>query len=153
MELKPLLSMAVASIIVGAMIFAIGTASAVFVTIETMEFYGGIGDLFVIAGLGVFGLLGASLIWGGWQSLARRREQTIVFFDKGIEVPVAHNGAVIRVSLSGEEISSISKDESVKGRLIRIALKNGEGFLIQARHYCTLNAFLDICRKHNLPTE
>ena len=54
--------------------------------------------------------------------------------------------------LEREDIDMISKNESLAGRLIEIALKDGEKILVEGRDYCSLNKFISHCKNHGLPT-
>ncbi len=101
----------------------------------------------------VVGVLGLLWIGTAAAALARRRHFAIIIDSSGITVPT---GSVFRVGgpvhIPREAIATIARDESIRGRLIAIALRTGGKVPIQARNYCELNAFLAHCKSHGLPT-
>ena len=56
------------------------------------------------------------------------------------------------VHIPRDAIATIAKDESIRGRLVAIALRAGGKVPIQARNYCELKTFLSHCKDHGLPT-
>jgi len=101
----------------------------------------------------IVGVLGLLWIATAVAALARRRHFTITIDSSGITVPT---GSVFRVGgyvhIPREAIATIARDESIRGRLIAIALRTGGKVPIQARNYCELKAFLAHCKSHGLPT-
>ena len=78
---------------------------------------------------------------------------TIVIDDAGIELPafaVFHRNSR-RVFIRREDIATITKHESLKGRLIEIATTGGGKLHVRARSYCELDDFISHCGKHGLP--
>lgn len=102
---------------------------------------------------GVFGLLGVLWIVVGSLALAKRSRMAIVIDDAGIELPAfaVFQKDSRRVFIRGEDIATVSKHESFKGRLIEITTTGGGKMLVQARHYCELDDFISHCRKYGLP--
>ena len=141
MTLKPRIDIYVASILAGAFITLIGFASAV-----AIGLYAGLVPA-------VFGLLGISLMAVGVGGLCARNRQAIIIDSTGITLPT---GTVFRpgqsVHIPRDAIATIARDESIRGRLIAIALRTGGKVPIQARNYCELKAFLAHCKAHGLPT-
>jgi hypothetical protein len=103
----------------------------------------------VPAVLGVFGLLWIAV---GAAALLNRRKSAITIDASGITIPT---GNVFRLGpnlhIRRELIANIMKDESIKGRVIAIVLKNGYTVPVQARNYCGLKDFLAYCKTHGLP--
>ena len=101
----------------------------------------------------LFGLLGVFGIVSGTLSLVQRSKAAIVIDGSGITVP---QGSLLRpktpLHIPRGVIASISKQESLKGRLIEITLTTGDKVPLQARHYCELKTFLKHCQAHELPT-
>jgi len=101
----------------------------------------------------LFGLLGVFGIVSGTLSLVQRSKAAIVIDGSGITVP---QGSLLRprtpLHIPRGVIASISKQESLKGRLIEITLTTGDKVPLQARHYCELKIFLKHCQAHELPT-
>src|SRR5881397_1507540 len=102
---------------------------------------------------GVFGVLGVVWIVVGGLALVRRRQMIVVIDDTGIELPAfgVFQRDSRRVFIRREDITAVSKHESLKGRLIEIATTGGAKILVQARHYCDLEEFISHCRKYGLP--
>lgn len=102
---------------------------------------------------GVFGLLGLVWVFKAAGILIRWGHLAIIIDERGIEIPAgrAANGAFLRSLIKREDITWISKHESLKGRLIDIGTRTGESIHVQARHYCELDEFIDHCRAHQLP--
>jgi hypothetical protein len=102
---------------------------------------------------GVFGVLGVLSIVVGSLALARRSQMAIVIDDTGIELPAfaVFQRKTRRVFIRREDIATVSKHESIKGRLIAIGTAGGGTVLVQARHYCELEDFISHCRKYGLP--
>jgi hypothetical protein len=98
-------------------------------------------------------LLGVLWIVVGILSLARRSQGAIIIEDTGITLP---QGNLFRsragLLIPRAVIATVTKHESIKGRLIDITLTTGEKIPVQARHYCELKTFLDHCKAHALPT-
>jgi hypothetical protein len=112
----------------------------------------GFGSAFAIglyAGIvpAVLGVLGLFSIVVGVAALSKRKDLAIAIDSSGISIPT---GNVLHIPR--EAIATIAKDESIKGRLIAIALRTGGKVPIQARNYCELKAFLAHCKAHDLPT-
>ena len=101
----------------------------------------------------VFGLLGLLLIAVGIAGLFARDRRAIIIDPTGITLPT---GNVFRpgqsVHIPGDAIATIARDESIRGRLIAIALRTGDKVPIQAINYCELKAFLSHCKTNGLPT-
>jgi hypothetical protein len=139
--LKPRIDIYIASILGGGFIALIGFASAV-----AIGLYAGLVPA-------VFGLLGTSLMAIGVGGLCARKRQAIIIDSTGITLPT---GTVFRpgqsVHIPRDAIATIARDESIRGRLIAIALRTGGKVPIQARNYCELKAFLTHCKAHGLPT-
>jgi hypothetical protein len=139
--LKPRIDIYVAMILGGIFFTFIGFASAF-----AIGLYAGI----IPAILGVLGLLWITVSVVG---LARRRKFAITIDSSGITVPT---GSVFRVGervhIPREAIATIGRDESIRGRLVAIALRSGGKVPIQARQYCELKTFLAHCKSHGLPT-
>jgi hypothetical protein len=102
---------------------------------------------------GVFGLLGVLWVVVASLALARRGHMIIVIDDAGIELPAfaVFQRNPSRVFIRREDIATVSKHESVKGRLIKIDTLDGGNLFVQARHYCELGDFISHCRKQGLP--
>jgi hypothetical protein len=102
---------------------------------------------------GVFGLLGVLWIVVASLALARRHQMAIVVDERGIEMPAfpVFDREARRVFIPREDIATVSKHESMKGRLIEIATADGKKVLVQARHYCELDQFISHCERHGLP--
>jgi hypothetical protein len=139
--LKLRIDIYVAMIIAGAFFTFVGFASA-----YVMGFLVGL----LPAGLGILGLLS---IVGAVAALYHRNRLTITIDSSGITVPT---GTVFRpgqsIHIPRDAIATIGKDESIRGRLIAIALRAGGKVPIQARNYCELKTFLSHCKDHGLPT-
>ncbi len=102
---------------------------------------------------GVFGVLGVLWVVLGVLALARRGHLAIVIDESGIELPVfrLYQRGSPRVRIPREDITAVSKHESMKGRLIQIATTSRGPVLLQARHYCELDDFISHCRSYGLP--
>jgi len=118
----------------------------------------GLGSWILIGGYvglvpGVFGLLGVLWIVVAILALARRGQMAIVIDDTGIELPAfaVFQRDSRRVFIRREDIATVSKHESLKGRLIEIVTTGGSKVLVQARHYCELDDFISHCRECGLP--
>lgn len=101
---------------------------------------------------GVFGVLGVVWVVLAVLAMARRSQLVIVIDESGIEFPVfrLYERVSQRVRIPREDITAVSKHESMKGRLIEIVTSRGP-VLLQARHYCELDDFISHCRSHGLP--
>jgi hypothetical protein len=101
---------------------------------------------------GAIALLGLFLMLTGTLSLIHRSKAAITIDESGISIP---QGSLVRPQTSlhipSAAITSISKSETLKGRLIGITLATGDKIPIQARHYCELKTFLKHCAAHGLP--
>ena len=141
MILKPRIDIHVAMILAGIFFAFVGFGSA---------YLFGLPFGLVPAVLGVLGLVS---IAGAGVGLRNRRHFAITIDSSGITVPT---GSVFRpgqrVHIPREVIATIGRDESIRGRLISIALRTGSNVPIQARNYCELKAFLAHCKAHGLPT-
>jgi hypothetical protein len=141
MSLKPRLANNVSMILGGCALSAIGLGAWIY-----------IGDY---AGLisGVFGLLGLLWIVLASLALARRSHMAISIDDTGIELPAfaVFQRDSRRIFIRREDIATVSKHESLKGRFIEIVTTGGSKVLVQARHYCELDDFMSHCRKYGLP--
>jgi hypothetical protein len=139
--LKPRIDIYVAMILGGIFFTLIGFASAFVIGL-----YAGI----IPAVLGILGLLWLAVSLAG---LWHRSQFSITIDSSGITVPT---GSVFRPGPSfhipRDAIATIGLDESIRGRLISIALRTGGNVPIQARQYCPLKAFLAHCKSHGLPT-
>lgn len=145
MILKPRLDIYVAMILGGGVLGFVGFGSA---------FYIGLLAAFIPAViLGVVGVLGLLWIIVGVAALWRRQSFIIMIDTSGITIPT---GNLLRVGepvhIPRDAIATISRDESMRGRLIAIALRSGDNVQIEARHYCGLKIFLAHCDSHGLPT-
>ena len=100
----------------------------------------------------VVAFLGILWVVIGILSLARRRQRAIIIEETGITIP---QGSLFApkpsLLISRAAIVSISKHESIHGRLIEIALAQGGKISIQAWQYCELKTFLNHCKAHDLP--
>ncbi|MBA3650126.1 MAG: hypothetical protein H0W66_01265 [Chthoniobacterales bacterium] len=141
MILKPRIAISVSVIFAGAFFAFVGFGSA----IAMASLY----SLFP-AGLGVLGLL---FFAGGLAALWNRKHLTITIDPSGITMPT---GTVFRpgrtVHIPRAAMATIARDESVRGRLVVVALRTGGKVPIQARHYCDLRTFLSHCKAQGLPT-
>src|SRR4051812_18528263 len=128
MSLKPRLANTVAMVLGGSVMAFFGISAWIFIG----------GYLGLIPG--VFGVLGILWIAVGGLALARRSRMAILIDDTGIELPAfaLFQRDSRRVFIRREEIATVSKHESFKGRLIEIATTRGAKMLVQARHYCEL---------------
>jgi hypothetical protein len=101
----------------------------------------------------IVGVLAVAWIAVGITTLIRRQSLAIVIDSSGITIPT---GSLFRprepVHIPSGAIATIARDESVRGRLISVALRTGGNVPIQARHYCELKRFLAHCKSHGLPT-
>jgi hypothetical protein len=140
MLLKPRLSNAVGMLLGGSVLALFGIRIAVYLG----------GYLGLLPGL--FGVLGVLWVVLGVLALARRSQLAILIDESGIEFPVfkLYQRGSPRMRLPREDITAVSKHESMKGRLIEIATTKGP-VLLQARHYCELDDFITHCRDHGLP--
>ena len=139
--LKPRIDLPVAMILAGAFFTTVGFASA-----YVMGPLAGI----IPAALGLVGLFSLA---GAVAALRHRSRLAITIDSSGITVPT---GSPFRpgqsVHIPRDAIATIGKDESLRGRLIAIALRGGGKVPIQARHYCELKDFIAHCKAHGLPT-
>jgi hypothetical protein len=100
---------------------------------------------------GIFGILGLFMLCVGAWTLAGRNQLAIAIDGTGIRIPT---GNVFRPGdgfIARKSIASISKHETMKGRLVEVTLETGQKVFIQARHYCELDEFLSHCRANGLP--
>jgi hypothetical protein len=141
MRLKPKLETTVALVIGGCILSAAG--------LGMWRAIGGYAGLIP----GVFGLLGVSWLCMGTLALVRRKKLAIIIDDSGIDFPAFSllQKDPRRLFLAREEIEAVSKNESIKGRLIEVATKSRGKVLVQARFYCELDEFLSHCKAHGLP--
>jgi len=141
MILKPRIDICVAMLLGGTVIAYIGCASAV-----AIGLWAGLVPA-AVAGLGLFWITIAIA------ALRTRPKLAIKIDNSGITLPI---GNVFRVRepvhIPVELIATISRDESIRGRFIAIALRTGGQVPIQARHYCGLKTFLKHCKSYGLPT-
>jgi hypothetical protein len=118
-----------------------------------------------------FGLLGVLMAGAGALSLTQRGRATITIDASGIDLPLAafvSAGSNLaeqlaersrafeggrRLRIPREDIARVAKHASLRGRLIEVTRRSRESVLIQARHYCGLDAFLAHCRAEGLPVE
>jgi hypothetical protein len=139
--LKPRIDINVAMILAGGFFVFVGFGSAYLVGMP----YGLVPS--------VLGVLGLACIVGAVAALWHRRHFAIIIDSSGITIPTGH---VFRpgdsMHIPREVIATIGRDESIRGRLISIALRSGGKVPIQARQYCELKAFLAHCKSHGLPT-
>lgn len=139
--LKLRIDIYIAMILAGAFFTFVGFASA-----YVMGWFFGI----LPAALGVLGVLS---IAGAVAALWHRSQLAITIEPSGITLPT---GSVFRpgqsVHIPRDAIATIAKDESIRGRLVAIALRAGGKVPIQARNYCELKTFLSHCKDHGLPT-
>jgi len=141
MTLKRRIDLSVAMILAGGFIALIGFSSAVAI------------GLYAALVPAVFGVLGLILISIGIAALAQRRRLSIVIDSSGITIPTGHLFRIgAPVHIPREAIATIGKDESLRGRLIAIALRPTGKVTIQARNYCELKDFIAHCKDHGLPT-
>jgi hypothetical protein len=141
MSLKPRLANNVAMILGGFVFSVIGFGMWIYI--------GGYAGLIP----GVFGLLGVLWIVVASLALARRSQMAIVVDDTGIDLPafaVFHHDSR-RVFFRRNDIATISKHETLKGRFIEIVTTGGSKVLVQARRYCELDEFISHCKKYGLP--
>ncbi len=148
--LKPSIAQPVASIIGGTLIVsALGSIFIVLIQAKVPFFLGYLLlDLFI--GLGLL------LICAGVLSLRRRPAAIIEIDSKGLTVPMPNNEQTansIRMHIPSDDIIAIRKDESFRGRLIAIELRDGHTVLLPIRHYCSLDRFLKICKEQRLLPE
>ena len=141
MVLKPKLSLYIGLTLGGFVIAAIGFGGWI-----------GIGGF---AGLipGMFGLIGLGWICVGGLWLVNRRGLFITIDETGIELPVFRNGSVGggRLLICKDDIVTVAKRESLRGRLVEITTKDGSRVPVTARSYCEIDEFLSHCRRHGLP--
>jgi hypothetical protein len=141
MILKPRIDLFVAMLLGGAVIAFIGFGSAIAI---------GLWAGLVPAAVGGLGLFWIAI---GIAGLRTRPRFAIKIDGSGITLPT---GNVFRVRdpvhIPVQMIATISRDESISGRFIAIALRTGGTVPIQARHYCALKTFLRHCRSYGLPT-
>ena len=102
---------------------------------------------------GAFGVLGVLWIVVASLALARRREMAIIIDERGIDMPTfpVFERDARRIFIRRQDIATVSKHESIKGRLIEIGTADGKKILVQARHYCGLDQFLSHCQRYGLP--
>ena len=102
---------------------------------------------------GFFGMIGVLWVALGVLALARRNDMAILINEAGIEIPAfpIYQRGSNRVRIPREDIVSVSKQESLKGRLIQIMTTNKGQVLVQARQYCELDQFISHCRSKGLP--
>lgn len=141
MILKPRIDIYIAMILAGIFFAFVGFASAF-----AIGLYAGL----IPAVLGLVGLL---LVTVSVAALWHRSQFSITIDSSGITVPT---GSVFRpgqsVHIPRDAIATIGRDESIRGRLISIALRTGGNVPIQGRQYCELKTFLAHCKSHGLPT-
>ena len=137
MILKPRIATKVA-VIIGGLMFSVGLP----IGYELGGFLG------IIPG--IFGVLGVLWIIVAIWALAQRDKMSIRIDESGIEIPSDEDEG--RVLLRREEIESISKHETLRGRQIEIVLRGGRQILLPIREYCELKDFISYCRDHGLST-
>ncbi len=101
---------------------------------------------------GIFGLLGLFMACVGVGALVKRGRLGITIDEAGIRLPtgnVFHPGLGF---IARQDITGVSKHESMKGRGIEITVRSGERIFIQARHYCDVDEFLAHCKANGFPT-
>lgn len=98
---------------------------------------------------GAFGVLGVCWVIVGVFALTQRDNMRIRIDNSGIEIPASSEPW--RALLRKEEIETITKHESLKGRQIQVLMKSGQQFLLPVREYCELKDFISHCREHGLP--
>jgi hypothetical protein len=139
--LKPRIAISVAMLLGGMFFTSVGFASAF-----AIGLYTGL----IPAVVGVLGLLWLAV---SLAALFHRDQFTITIDSSGITLPT---GSVFRpgqrVHIPRDSIATIARDESIRGRVIAIALRSGGKLPVQARHYCELKTFLVHCKAHGLPT-
>ena len=96
-----------------------------------------------------FGVLGVLWVILGVFALTQRERMRIRIDDSGIEIPAGSEPG--RALLRKEEIETITKHESLKGRQIQVLMKSGQQLLLPVREYCELKDFIAYCREHGLP--
>ncbi len=143
MLLKPRLALNVGMILGGAFISYLGFG-AVF----------GLGLYKDLLGVvpGTFGLLGLLMAYVGVGALVKRGRLGITIDEAGIRLPtgnVFHPGLGF---IARQDVTGVSKHESMKGRGIEITVRSGERIFIQARHYCDVDEFLAHCKANGFPT-
>lgn len=141
MSLKPHLANNIAMIFGGCILSVIGFGSWILIG----------GPLGLIAGF--FGLLGVLWIVIASLTLARRSQMAIIIDDLGIDLPAfaVFQRKSRRIFIRRENIVSVSKHESLKGRLIEIVTIDGGKLLVRARNYCELDDFISHCVEHGFP--
>jgi hypothetical protein len=141
MMLKPRPAPNIAMFVGGVFLALIG-----FVSAWAIGLYAGIVPA-VVGVLGLFWICTAMLM------LLRRRSLAITIDQGGIRLPIGKifYRRIDSILVPREIIASISKHESLRGRLVEITLTTGEKVPVQARHYCELKHFLSHCKAHELP--
>ena len=101
----------------------------------------------------VFGVLGLAWCAAGLLTLLKRDKLAITIGVTGVTLPVGNvfRGPIQTAVILREQIASISKRNSIKGRLVEIAITTGGRIPIQVRHYCPADRFLSLCKEHGLP--
>jgi hypothetical protein len=87
----------------------------------------------------------------GVGALVKRGRLAITIDEAGIRLPtgnVFHPGVGF---VAREDITAVSRHESLKGRGIEITVRSGQKIFIQARHYCELDEFLAHCKANGFP--
>jgi hypothetical protein len=143
MCLKPRMSINIAFIVGGVVLSVMGLGSCALVGI----FNGPI--------IGVFVMLGLVWVVVGILKIGRRGQMAIVIDETGIQLPAfaLFQRNARSVFIRREDIGAVSKNESLKGRLIEIRATSGHKVLVQARNYCELEEFLSHCKRFGFPVE
>lgn len=85
-------------------------------------------------------------------ALKRRNHINVQIDSSGVSLPMTTpEDPDGKVFFPAHDILKIHKDESFRGRMLAIELRDGSIALFQARHYCSLDKFLSICKEHGLP--
>lgn len=141
MVLKPRLANPIALVLAGAGIACLLIPVALYFGVP----YGGIPAAFAIFGIW--------WVYKGVRLLLKRKKLFIAIDATGIECPLYnwYTKDYDRCFIARPDIASIGKHESVSGRLIQITRTDGTALVLQARLYCELNDFLNLCRNNGLP--
>lgn len=99
----------------------------------------------------VLGSVGLLMFLVGAVTLVRRSRSAITIDTAGIRLPVRNVFSSRVVFIAREDIVTVSKHESIRGRLIVISTISGERVIVRARFYCELDEFLFHCKWHGIP--
>ncbi len=100
---------------------------------------------------GIFGLLGLLMACKGVGAVVKRGRLAIIIDQAGIRFPTGNVFHLELGYIAREDITGVSKHESMKGRGIEITVRSGKKLFIEARHYCEIDEFVEHCKTNGFP--